>query len=151
MSSLSEQLQRIQGQTESTKNKVKKGRASILFDPDVAADIDSDSIYTMGLNGYKELCSYDSQLEQHESMLFSKTAYGCRRDLQTVEFNNDLDSSIAKFLRHISAYVLLKPTHKIFEYFVRHFKIHENVITPKAMIFRSGYVLIHIVSMSSSS
>ena len=116
MSSLSEQLQRIQGQTESTKNKVKKGRASILFDANVAADIDSDSIYTMGLNGYKELCSYDAQLEQYESSLFSKTAYACRRDLQTVEFNNELNSSIGKFLRHVSAYVLLKPTHKVFEY-----------------------------------
>ena len=71
MSSLSEQLRRIQGQAESTKDKVKKGRASVLFDANVAADIDSDSIFTMGLNGYKELCSYDPYLEQYEASLFN--------------------------------------------------------------------------------
>jgi len=150
MSSLSEQLQRIQGQTESTKNKVKKGRASILFDANVAADIDSDSIYTMGLNGYKELCSYDAQLEQYESSLFSKTAYACRRDLQTVEFNNELNSSIGKFLRHVSAYVLLKPTHKVFEYFVRHFKIHEknvDMFLDAVLPFHSTNIFLRVLSI----
>ena len=62
----------------------------MLFDANVAADIDSDSIFTMGFDGYKELCSYDPYLEQYEASLFSKAAYGCRREPQTAEFNDTL-------------------------------------------------------------
>ena len=150
MSSLAEQLSRIQGQAESTKNKVKRGRASVLFDANVAADIDSDSIFTMGLNGYKELCTYDSYLEQFEGSLFSKAAYSCRRELQTADFNTSLDKSISAFLRRASAYVLLKPTHKIFEYFVRHFKVHEknvDAFLEAVLPFHSTEIFLRVLSI----
>ena len=126
MSSLADQLAAFNSKSESTKNKVKKGRASILFSPEDAADIDSDSIYTMGINGFQELCDLDPRIATFETKLFSKAAKGSNRDLQDADFNADLDLTLLKFLNRASPYALLKPVHKVFEYFVRHFKVHER-------------------------
>ena len=120
------QLELLQSKGESTKDKVKRGRASVLFSADDAADIDSDSIYTMGLNGFQELCDLDARVATFEAKLFSKAAKNTNRDLQTNEYNEDLDKTLRLFLARVSPFALLKPVHKVFEYLVRQFKIHER-------------------------
>ena len=150
MSSLSEQLRRLQGQAESTKDKVKKGVRPcylmqtlllililIVYSRWVLTDTKNYARTTHTWSNTREAC-------------LARAAYGCRRELQTAEFNNALDNSISAFLRRASAYALLKPTHKIFEYFVRHFKVHEknvDAFLEAVLPFHSTEIFLRVLSI----
>ncbi|KAJ3340120.1 hypothetical protein HDU93_007345 [Gonapodya sp. JEL0774] len=113
------------------------GRASLLFEPEKAADMDIDQVYVVGIAGLHELSSkYDPQdlvLPHHsnprfsafESTLFSPTVKGVDRTQQTKADNAKLDSSIGIFLRILSPYCLDRSAWKALEWLIRKFRINE--------------------------
>ena len=47
-------------------------RASLLFEPKAAADIDNDHVYALAINGLAELKNLDSRFAVFEKNLFSE-------------------------------------------------------------------------------
>lgn len=101
-----------------------KEKASLLFDPKEAAEIDLDTILSLGRNGLKELVSLEPRFEEFEDSLFSQGCKDFERSVQTVDVLNKLDSTLCTFLRRVSPYFLLKPAHKCLEWLVRQFRVH---------------------------
>ncbi len=131
MTSLAKQLQKlaIPGQP-SLRQVVSKKRPSLLFSPEVAADIDIDSIHSLGLNGLEELISIDQSFEQFESTLFQDSCKDFERTVQMKEVLEDIDYKIAIFLRKLSPYFLLKPAQKCLEWLIRAFRINSFNVDP---------------------
>ena len=125
MTSLAKQLQKlaIPGQP-SLKQVASKKKPSLLFDPKEAADIDIDTIFSLGVNGLEELISIDRSFSQFERSLFQESCKDFERTVQMKEALEDLDETISSFLRRLSPYFLLKPAQKCLEWLVRAFRVN---------------------------
>ena len=125
MSSLAKQLQQLQipGGLPSTVTKTSK-KASLLFEAKEAADIDNETIFSIGINGLEELKVIEPGFSTFDNSLFGDTSKSLERTLQSKEVNEKLDKHISKFLQYLSPYFLLKPAHKVLEWLIRRFQIH---------------------------
>lgn len=125
MSTLLRQLQhlKVAGQPSSLQVASKK-RPSLLFDHAEAAAIDIEVIFDLGRNGLAELTRIDESLSDYEENLFSEKCIGYERSIQTKEQLQQLDETIAKFLRQLSPYLMLRAAHKCIEWLIRTFRIN---------------------------
>ncbi len=125
MTSLAKQLQKlaIPGQP-SLRQVVSKKKPSLLFDSKEAADIDTDTIFSLGVNGLEELISIDQSFTEFEASLFHESCKDFERTVQMKEVLEDLDQKMAVFLRRLSPYFLLKPAQKCFEWLIRAFRVN---------------------------
>ena len=125
MSSLAKQLKQLQipGHISGAAATKFKTKASLLFDAKEAADIDNETIYSLGINGLEELKAIEPSFANFESTLFSESSKSIQRTLQTKEFNEKLDKQISKLLSCLSPYILLKPAQKILEWLIRRFGV----------------------------
>ncbi|XP_074642790.1 HEAT repeat-containing protein 1-like [Tubulanus polymorphus] len=101
-----------------------KRKASLLFEPKEAANIDKETFYALGLNGLQELENIDREFEEFNDVLFSDASQNFERSVQTKEVNKKLDESISKFLIKLSPYFLLRPAHKALEWLIYRYHIH---------------------------
>jgi U3 small nucleolar RNA-associated protein 10 len=128
VTSLSAQLKRLQVPQTNLLSKLgesSSSRASFLYDPKEAANLDSESVYCIGLNGLEQLKSIDrATFQSFELTLFSQTSITYERAIQTKQANEKLDQEIRRFLIHLAPYFMLKPAHKCFEWLVFKYKIH---------------------------
>jgi U3 small nucleolar RNA-associated protein 10 len=126
VTSLSQQLKSLQvPQTQWLLNTEKQRRVSFLYDPKEAANLDSESVYCLALNGLEQLKLIDLDLfKSFEDTLFNSTTITFERTIQTKEENSKLNDEIKRYLLHISPYFLLKATHKTIEWLVYKYKIH---------------------------
>ena len=124
MTSLAKQLQKlaIPGQP-SLRHVTSKKKPSLLFDPKEAADIDIDTIFSLGVNGLEELISIDRSFTDFETSLFQESCKDFERTVQMKDVLEDLDEAIASFLRRLSPYFLLKPAQKCLEWLIRAFRV----------------------------
>ena len=124
MTSLAKQLKRlaIPGQP-SLRQLVSKKRPSLLFDAKEAADMDVDTFFSLGRNGLEELISIDATFSQFEVTLFHESCKDFERSVQTSDVLDELDRTIATFLRRISPYFLLKPSQKCLEWLIRVYRV----------------------------
>ncbi|TKY57271.1 U3 small nucleolar RNA-associated protein 10 [Spatholobus suberectus] len=99
-------------------------RPSILFDPKEAADIDIETIFTIALQGLEVLIGTDERFRNYKNDLFSHRSKELDRELMGIEQNNQLNVSIASYLRLLSGYFLLPSALKTLEYLIRRHKIH---------------------------
>ncbi|KAJ3185328.1 HEAT repeat-containing protein 1 [Gaertneriomyces sp. JEL0708] len=102
-----------------------KGRASLLFAPKKAADIDADTIFSIGRDGLADLVIHNRAFADFEHTLFSDHVKSLDRTLQSAEDNAKLDASISKFLRILSPYLLQPSSFKALEWLLRRFRINE--------------------------
>ena len=125
MTSLARQLQKlaIPGQP-SVRQSASNKRPSLLFDAREAADIDVETIYSLGTNGLEELISIDQSFAEFETSLFQESCKEFERSVQTREILEELDDKISIFLRKVSPYFLLKPAQKCLEWLIRAFRIN---------------------------
>eukprot|EP01114_Cavostelium_apophysatum_P019937 TRINITY_DN6557_c0_g1_i2.p1 TRINITY_DN6557_c0_g1~~TRINITY_DN6557_c0_g1_i2.p1 ORF type:complete len:2043 (+),score=611.24 TRINITY_DN6557_c0_g1_i2:150-6278(+) len=119
MSSLALQLQKLQT------TGVARRKASLLFDINQAANIDLETLHTIALEGLEELERQDDRFTSFRETLLSRDYVSIDRDVRTKDWNQKLDQSISEFLRLLSPFFLLRPAHKILEYFIRRYRIHE--------------------------
>lgn len=126
MSSLAKQLKQLQipGSLPSTATAKASKKASLLFESKEAADIDNETVFSIGLNGLEELKVIEPAFSTFDNSLFGETSKSLERALQSKDVNEKLDKHISKFLQYLSPYFLLKPAHKVLEWLIRRYQIH---------------------------
>mmetsp|Transcript_3362 Transcript_3362/g.7871 ORF Transcript_3362/g.7871 Transcript_3362/m.7871 type:complete len:461 (-) Transcript_3362:20-1402(-) len=122
VSSLASQLQ-IVAAAAPTEERL-KGKASLLYEIKEAADIDLQTIYAVGLQGFTELVRLDGRFEAYSRTLFSRNASEVNRELLDKEANVKMDASITGYLRLLSGFFLTAAATKTLEYLIRRYKIH---------------------------
>ena len=125
MTSLAKQLQKlsIPGQP-SLKQATSKKRPSLLFEPEKASDIPTDTIHSLGLNGLAELINRDPSFSIFEATLFQESHKGFEREVLTKQELDDVGSKLEDLLRRLSPYFLQRPAQKCLEWLLRVFKVH---------------------------
>ncbi|KAH8251362.1 hypothetical protein KR032_009761 [Drosophila birchii] len=123
--SLAQQLQKLAAPQTSITLADARSRASILFDPKEAANKDRREIYQIGLTGLQELTDFNPAFKEFQLTLFDEATLTLERSVELPEVNKLLDAAIAKFLRLLSPYLLLRPAHMAFEWLLRRFQVHE--------------------------
>ncbi|NWZ97529.1 HEAT1 protein, partial [Nesospiza acunhae] len=124
MTSLAEQLKRLALPQTDPSLLDRSEVASLLFTCKEAATIDRDTCFAIGCTGLEELMGIDPSFEEFQSSLFSSTAKGLERSVQTKAVNQQLDKNISLFLIHLSPYFMLKPAQKCLEWLIQRFHIH---------------------------
>jgi U3 small nucleolar RNA-associated protein 10 len=120
MSSLSLQLQHLAQSAKVSKTNLKND--SILFDAKHASKVDTDTIYSIGIDGLEELQKLDGRFSAFRETLFSQSSRMIDRNLQNTETNEKLKESINSLLILLSPFVLLRPSQKVLEYLIRQFR-----------------------------
>jgi U3 small nucleolar RNA-associated protein 10 len=83
--SLARQLQAIRSDVVSTLDRRKHEKvASLLFDPEEAAEQDFDSVFSLGLNGLDGLIQLDPEFQRFGNTLFSESAKDIDRAVQVL-------------------------------------------------------------------
>jgi U3 small nucleolar RNA-associated protein 10 len=81
--SLARQLQALRSDTVATLDKRKHEKvASLLFDPEEAADQDFNSVFSLGLNGLHGLIQSEPRFRSFEKTLFAETTKDIDRAIQ---------------------------------------------------------------------
>lgn len=132
--SLAEQLNRL-ATPQTSALLEKKSRASILYDPKKAAEIDRQTIFDEGKSGLEELINLNSAFRQFQNTLFDDSTINFERSVETSDVNKTLDRNIRKFLLHLSPYFPVRAAHNCLEWLIRRHRIHEyNVDDMMALI-----------------
>ena len=121
---LARQLQKLKvpGQP-SIREAVARRRPSFLFDGKEAADIDVETIHALATNGLEELITLEPTFAEFESSLFSESCKTFERTVETRHVVQQVDTALARFLRKLSPFFLLKPAHKCLEWLIRVYRI----------------------------
>jgi U3 small nucleolar RNA-associated protein 10 len=125
MTSLAEQLSQVAAKSANSLNlKAQKAAhsRSLIFEPRVAASQDFDTIYTICLEGFQELCQLDPRFVRFERSIFSRQSKNEERNQLTKKENEELDTVLEEFLGLVGARLLLKPGLKAVEWLVRRFR-----------------------------
>lgn len=98
---------------------------SFMFDLDTARTLSIDDCFELACDGLGELETHDARFREYKSNLFSSSGKELNRQHQSKHLNENLDQTLDRFLCLLCPYFLLKPAHKVIEYLVRRFKIHD--------------------------
>ncbi|TDZ23833.1 U3 small nucleolar RNA-associated protein 10 [Colletotrichum orbiculare MAFF 240422] len=99
---------------------------SLIFEPRVAATQSYQTLYTICLEGFEELCELDGRFRPFGLTLFSEQSQSEDRTQMTEEENAELDKKVESFLRLVGSRLRLMPAIRAIEWLVRRFRIHEN-------------------------
>ena len=126
LTSLSAQLKRLQvPQTNLLNVAGDRKRVSFLYDPKEAANMDSEAVYCVAMNGLEQLKSIDPEtFDSFELTLFNSSSVSFERAVQTRQVNETLDIELRRFLIHLSPYFMLKSAHKVFEWLIYRYQVH---------------------------
>ena len=99
LTSLSAQLKRLQvPQTNLLNIAGDKRRVSFLYDPKEAANLDSEAVFSVAMNGLEQLKLIDPEtFESFELTLFSSSSISFERAIQTKQVNDKLDQELRRF------------------------------------------------------
>ncbi|XP_076243832.1 HEAT repeat containing 1 homolog l(2)k09022 [Calliopsis andreniformis] len=122
--SLAEQLKKLKAPQTSILLQDKKC-ASLLFDPKEAANLDKETVLSIGQNGLQELIKLSDSFLEFEATLFAQSSLSLERSVQDTKVNKKLDGEIERFLILLSPYFLLNNAHKALEWLIHRFRIHE--------------------------
>ncbi|XP_050461226.1 HEAT repeat-containing protein 1 [Cataglyphis hispanica] len=101
-----------------------KKRSSLLFDPKEAANLDRDTVLSIGQSGLQELVKLSVFFEDFNATLFAQSTVNLERAVQDTTVNKKLDAEITKFLLLLSPYFLLSASHKALEWLIYRYHIH---------------------------
>ncbi|XP_056631660.1 HEAT repeat-containing protein 1 homolog [Diorhabda sublineata] len=122
--SLADQLQRLKVPETSVLIRDNK-RPSLLFNPKEAATLSKETVYQIGLEGLEELIQKNEVFSQFKHTLFHETSKSFERSVQTAEINEKLNKSLRRMLLSMSPYFLFNCSHKVLEWLICRFSIHE--------------------------
>eukprot|EP00201_Polytomella_parva_P013393 CAMPEP_0175056442 /NCGR_PEP_ID=MMETSP0052_2-20121109/10671_1 /TAXON_ID=51329 ORGANISM="Polytomella parva, Strain SAG 63-3" /NCGR_SAMPLE_ID=MMETSP0052_2 /ASSEMBLY_ACC=CAM_ASM_000194 /LENGTH=563 /DNA_ID=CAMNT_0016321465 /DNA_START=80 /DNA_END=1768 /DNA_ORIENTATION=- len=122
-SALASQLQQVAQQARQG-NTVKRGKASLLFSPRKAADIDAQTIYEISKQGFDKLLKKDSRLYPFSESLYAQASVSLQRDQLTQQSIDQLNNSVNAFLEILTNYFMDPDAFKALEYLIRKYKIH---------------------------
>ena len=96
---------------------------SLLFEPDIAANQDFESLYRVCYEGFQELCILDSRFAGFANSIFGEQSKHEDRTQMTAAQNQRLDVVLEDFLRLVGSRLLLKPALKAVEWLIRRFRL----------------------------
>eukprot|EP00510_Aplanochytrium_minuta_P000478 CAMPEP_0184009762 /NCGR_PEP_ID=MMETSP0954-20121128/2802_1 /TAXON_ID=627963 /ORGANISM="Aplanochytrium sp, Strain PBS07" /LENGTH=159 /DNA_ID=CAMNT_0026289205 /DNA_START=267 /DNA_END=742 /DNA_ORIENTATION=+ len=111
-------------------NVSQKQKPSLLFTPGEASTYNLRTIYEIGLNGLEELINIQkSALEkqkwvQYRDTLFTEAILSKERHLLSKDENDSIDITVNELLLELGPYWLMRATHKVTEFLVRHYHVH---------------------------
>lgn len=127
MSSLAAQLAGIHANNNATildKSKRKKVHSvSLVFDSKEAVTQDFETIYSVCLEGFRELETIDRRFSMFASSLFSETSIRFDRMVQHDDRENALNAAVNKFFMLVANYLHLRPALLALEWLVRRFHV----------------------------
>ena len=97
---------------------------SLLFEPQIAATQDFDTVYQICSEGFKELCRLDSRFTRFSGNIFSVQSKLEDRTLMTESQSKKLDRLLEDFLGLVGSRLLLKPAVQAVEWTVRRFRYY---------------------------
>lgn len=122
--SLARQLEKLKVPQTSVQ-KEKYGSVSFIYDFVEAKTIDIDTHYSYAINSLNNLIQIDSDLKKFQQILFHESSKKFDRALENKKSNDELNRNIEEFLFCISKYFQMTDTHKVLEYMIQKYKIHE--------------------------
>ncbi|KAG2433890.1 hypothetical protein HXX76_008243 [Chlamydomonas incerta] len=126
-SALAQQLQALQKQRQpALAPALKKGKPSLLFDAQKAADVDLQTIYDLATQGLEELVRLEPRFRPFRESLFSRASLDINPEMQTAEFLSRLDESIGSFCLLLTNHFLAPPAFKALEYLIRRYRANER-------------------------
>lgn len=99
-----------------------KAKETFLFETKTAAQLPTEHIFAIGVDGLMELINIDNRFRQFHDSLFNSKTLSMSREQQTLDVNKELDENIAQFLLLLSPYFLLTAAHKVTEFLIRRYK-----------------------------
>ncbi|KAK9825496.1 hypothetical protein WJX74_001182 [Apatococcus lobatus] len=123
---LAEQLQQLSTRFGDASTGQRLGKASLLFNPREAAELDLESVFNIGISGFEELCSISSSYRPFANTLFGRVGLTYDVDQHTMEELERLDASLHTFLQLLSDHLLLNCAIQSLEYLVRRFRVHQR-------------------------
>jgi len=123
MSTLAAQLKQLQIPG-LHKDVSKPQHVSILFDKNVAATLDMESIYNVGVSGFDQMMTIEPILIDYQELLFSQKSIHLQRTMEDKSFNKKISKAIEEFLLLLSPYLQLQAAKKCLEWLVWRFEIH---------------------------
>ncbi|KAH7328498.1 armadillo-type protein [Stachybotrys elegans] len=134
--SLAAQLAKLAAVSHSTLNvraqKVAYSK-SLIWEPQVAAGQNYESLYSICSEGFQELCQLDDRFIYFQSTIFSPESPEQDRTQLTSAENEELDRQVESFLRLVGSRLRLMPAIKCIEWLIRRFRIHED--NTEALLF----------------
>jgi U3 small nucleolar RNA-associated protein 10 len=123
--SLASQLAQIAANSKATLN-VKAQKAahskSLIWEPRVAATQSYQTLYTICLPGFEELCQLDNRFVRFQSTIFGEESQNQDRFQLSAAENEELDRQIDAFLRLAASKLRLMPAIKSIEWLIRRFR-----------------------------
>ncbi len=104
---------------------IHKGRPSLFLTPKEAAAVDVEEVFDAGFRGIVTLQQQDDRFASFTESLFHPSSVKVQRELQSVEENKALDKEINRILQLLSLYIDDKTSHRVLEYLIRRYLIHE--------------------------
>ena len=126
---LATQLTQIRAQSTNAldlKKQRKLHSQSLLFNPEVAATQDFDSIYYLCFEAFEDLCHLDTRFTHFANSLFSEQSKQEDRTQMTAAQNQYLDSALENFLHLVGGKLLLRPALKAVEWLVRRYRLAKS-------------------------
>ncbi|KAG0642155.1 armadillo-type protein [Tuber brumale] len=99
---------------------------SLLFPPSVAAAQDTDTIFSIAIEGFRELCQLDRRFLLYEKGLFSEHSKNVDRFVLSQTSAESLSKSIDGFLQLLCGRMLLQPALRALEWLVRQFRVQDQ-------------------------
>ncbi|CAZ79749.1 unnamed protein product [Tuber melanosporum] len=99
---------------------------SLLFPPSVAAAQDTDTIFSIAIEGFRELCQLDRRFMLYEKGLFSEHSKNVDRFVLSQTSAESLSRSIDGFLQLLCGRMLLQPALRALEWLVRQFRVQDQ-------------------------
>lgn len=104
---------------------IHKGRPSLFLSPKDAAGVDTEEVFDAAFQGLVTLQQYDSRFASFGESLLHSSSVHLQRELKTTEENCSLNSEIKSLLSLLSLFANEKSSHKVIEYLIRRYRIHE--------------------------
>ncbi|GFR47970.1 hypothetical protein Agub_g9794, partial [Astrephomene gubernaculifera] len=122
-SALASQLQALAQQRQpALPSALKKGKPSLLFDFQKAADVDLQTIHGIACQGLEDLVRLEPRFRIYRETLFSRASLEINPELQTNEFLAQQDESITAFCFLLTNHFLAPAAFKALEYLIRRYK-----------------------------
>lgn len=124
-SALASQLAQIRAKSTNPldlKAQKKAHSQSLLFEPQIAATQEFDTLYPICYEGFTALCKLDPRFTDFSGSIFSEQSKLEDRTLLTEAQNKRLDNILEDFLGLVGSRLLLKPALQAVEWIVRRFR-----------------------------
>ena len=126
MTELQRQVRLLQSQNAGAQaNPLTKGRASLFLNTSEAAALDFAVVLEAAQNGLQTLNQYDGRFGGYLESLLHPSSVSLQRELKTKEENAGLDKDLHSLLSLLSLYASQAATHKVLEYLIQRYKVHE--------------------------